>query len=234
MSSWGLDLSGLQTVPERPTGTVSVSLENNQPSYEIVSNQAYDFVAPIDAAELSERFTMLYHGSLIYRSEQSRRTLADLAAASGLPRFVDVNVRQPHFDTAWLPELLGGASWVKLNDDELSFLSGITITDEPTVEAAVNRLRDSFGAATYFVTCGARGAYAVVDNRTCFAPAPKPESFSDSVGAGDAFAAATIGGILMNRPPDQALAVAAKFASRICGIAGGTSGDHRVYEEMTI
>jgi fructokinase len=234
MSSWGMNPSGLHTIQRRPTGTVSVSLENNQPSYEIVSDQAYDFVPPVAADELGERCPLLYHGSLIFRGERSHQTLQGLIADSGLPRFVDVNVRQPHFDLDWLPELLGGASWVKLNDEELAYLSGIVIRDQSTIEAAVNRLRESFGEATYFVTCGARGAYAVDHERTWFAPAPKPETFCDSVGAGDAFAAATIGGIIMNRSPGQALAAAARFASRVCGVAGGTSGDRSIYEETQI
>jgi len=233
MSSWGMDSRGVQTIAGRPTGTVTVSIDNNQPSYEIVPDQAYDFVAPLTADQWSECTALLYHGSLIFRGERSRQTLQRLIADSGLPRFVDVNLRQPHFDLAWLPELLGGAAWVKLNDEELGYLSSIEIRDQSTVEAAVRRLRQSFGEATYFVTCGSRGAYAVDRRQTWFAPAPSPQNFRDSVGAGDAFAAATIGGIIMNRPPGQAIVTAAQFASRICGIAGGTSGDRSIYEETT-
>lgn len=235
MISWGLDLAGLQTIPDRPTGTVAVTLQDNQPSYEIVRDQAYDFIRPLDVEDLSERCSLLYHGSLVFRQQRSRETLRELIHRSGLPRFVDVNIRQPHFDREWLPDLIGGASWVKLNHEELGYLSGVPIDDsvgeaDAPIEAAVTAMHERYGPATYFVTFGSRGAYAITASEKWFSPAVSAESFSDSVGAGDAFAAATIAGILREQPPQQSLQAASRFASRICGIKGGTTHDRAVYE----
>jgi fructokinase len=232
MFQWGLDVDGLQTVAGRSTGQVKVSLVDGQPSFEIMEDQAYDFVKPPELEFSSDRFRLLYHGSLILRGDRTHVTLADVIAKSRLPRFVDINIRQPHFQRSWVAELLWGATWVKLNDAELAFLSGRDVHDQEDVEAGVRKLRDEFGDATYFVTCGAKGAYAVDRSEVHFASAPPPEVLRDTVGAGDAFASATIAGLLAGWSTAEILESGVRFASRICGITGATSMETSLYQEV--
>ncbi len=229
MVRWGLDTAGLQSIAGRSTGKVTVSLVDGQPKFEIVPDQAYDFITSSEREFSADRFALLYHGSLVLRGQQTRKSLAQVIATNRLPRFVDVNIRRPHFDTGWLAELLWRAAWVKLNDDELASLSGIEIRTQQDVENGVAKLRTQYGEATYFVTCGAKGAYAVSGSDVSFAAAPPPSSFRDSVGAGDAFASATIAGLLSGVPVPKILASAVAFASRICGITGATSDDQSLY-----
>ena len=184
MANWGMKLDGLQTNPEHQTGAVQVTLENGQPSYEIV-----------------------------------------------FPRFVDINIREPWFDAKWLPELLEGADFVKLNDEELAGITGMPCETDDDVKRAVEKVSSLYGAAVvYFITCGARGAYAITHDQTYFASAPPPESMVDTVGAGDGFAAATIDGILAGISYQQVIDRAVGFASRICGLRGATSNDESIYQ----
>jgi len=57
MSEWGMDTRGVQRDPGHPTGRVVVSIRNNEPSFEIVPEQAYDFIAgePLQALLRQER-----------------------------------------------------------------------------------------------------------------------------------------------------------------------------------
>ncbi|MGD8910729.1 MAG: PfkB family carbohydrate kinase, partial [Chromatiales bacterium] len=62
MASWGMDTGGVQSDPQHATGQVQVSLDQGEPSYDIVDAVAYDF---IEAGELDPQpCRMLYHGSL--------------------------------------------------------------------------------------------------------------------------------------------------------------------------
>ncbi len=230
MVEWGMDLRGLQVAHGQRTGTVQVTLNREQPSYDIIYPRAYDCIeTPAFAAEL-QQFAMLYCGSLAWRGERSRATITRLLTTSSLPRFVDINIREPWFDRAWLPPLLTAADYVKLNDEELSELTGLPCATAAQISAAVAQLSDQFGAAAYFVTCGAQGAYAINGSTITFAAAAPPPLMIDTVGAGDAFASAAIDGILRGLPYQQVLDRGVAFAARICGIRGATTTDKSVYQ----
>ncbi|WP_442511195.1 carbohydrate kinase family protein [Novipirellula sp. SH528] len=245
MANWGMKLDGLQTNPEHQTGAVQVSLENGQPSYEIVFPRAYDFIQCPEVNPSSgdtgntfgsrssayEEHSVFYHGTLAWRGEQTRDTLKHWIANSTASRFVDINIREPWFDAKWLPELLEGADFVKLNDEELAGITGMPCETDDDVKRAVEKVSSLYGAAVvYFITCGARGAYAITHDQTYFASAPPPESMVDTVGAGDGFAAATIDGILAGISYQQVIDRAVGFASRICGLRGATSNDESIYQ----
>lgn len=228
MESWGMATDGLQTVAGAPTGSVEVTFSGGQPSYEILDQRAYDFIeaAHVPTAECG----LLYTGSLAFRNEPSRSTIERLMSTSGLPRFVDVNIRQPWFDRGWLPILLGGARWAKLNDDELRWITGRDLTGDDELLAAARELLQIHGGQCYWITRGGDGAMAVDSaGRSAFARAPEPDPMVDTVGAGDAFAAATIAGLLQQWPLERSLRAAVGFASRVCGLRGATTRDRSHY-----
>lgn len=229
MKRWGMDQNALQILGDHPTGRVSVQIENDQPSYEIIQNQAYDFVAMPSVEVTSSDFALLYHGSLAWRSDQTRRTLRELINGNS-ERFVDINIRQPHFDVAWLDELLGGAKWIKVNDEELAFLTGVSLSGQNDIVIAVDKMRQRYGNATYFVTAGSKGAYLFGSSDILFQPATPPANIQDTVGAGDAFAAMAIEGILCGRSEQKLLKRAVEFAAKVCCIQGATSEDAALYD----
>ena len=230
MQAWGLDTSAMQLSDRWPTGKVQVALEAGQPTYEILDRQAYDDIRAVAFPVSPAGFSLLYTGSLAYRNEPSRSTIRGLLRESNLPRLVDINIRQPWFDRDWAGDLLAGAEWTKLNDDELAWLSETECNDRAQIGSAVKRLRNLYGGRRYLVTCGSVGAYAVDERgELLFAEAPSPEPFVDTVGAGDAFAAATIDGICHNRPLDETLEGAVRLASRTCTLQGATTEDRNHY-----
>ncbi|MCA9259142.1 MAG: hypothetical protein KDA61_08080 [Planctomycetales bacterium] len=225
MKSWGLSLAGVQRRADRPTGRVEVEFVAGEPRYDIVPHTAYDSLEmpsfPVDAAQ----FSLLYAGTLAWREPASRTTLRSLLELSRhVPRFIDLNVRMPWFDEDLLPVLLAGATWIKLNSDELELITKLPASTADEIASAVASLRERFGEATYLVTCGEQGAFMLPPNaEPLHASAPSPETFVDAVGAGDAFSAAMISGLLDDLAPAQALDRAVILAARTCGLRGATT-----------
>ncbi len=225
MTEHGMDTSLVQQDATRPTGTVEVSLKQGEPSYDIIAERAYDVIDPAGLPRVAPG-QLLYHGSLAARHAVSAGALWQLRATGGPAVFVDVNLRAPWWTLEQVAALLHGASWVKLNADELTLLA--PAADSP--EQRAHRLIDSNGLRAAFVTLGAEGALAVTAEGDCVRlPPPRITHFIDAVGAGDGFAAILILGLLNQWPLELTMERAQAFASAIVGQRGATSRDARFY-----
>ena len=228
MRAWGMNSNGTRVDPGHATGAVNVSFHNGEPSYEICYPRAWDFIA----APGTSATRLLYHGSLALRHEASRTAFEDLRAHSSALRFFDVNLRPPHTPLDTVREYTRDADWLKLNIHELEALverRGLTFFDAAT-EAAVEELRAAMNVANIILTGGGDGAimagpYGI--NRQM--PAPPKEHFIDAVGAGDAFSAVVIHGILRDEPRDAIIQRASHFAARACGLRGATTREKEFY-----
>lgn len=197
MTSWKLSDEAVEIKSEYPTGRVSVSDPAGEPSYEIALGQAWDYLSCAISHSDWEGFGVFYHGSLAFRSEKSRETIKELRKKSKLPVFLDLNIREPWYESFWLATLLNGVSWLKLNRDELEQVSGHSVESESQLIKQSRRLMDAYGIEHLLITDGAVGAhYFGTQSIHLFREAPKVDRFVDSVGAGDAFASVCILGIL--------------------------------------
>lgn len=205
------------------------------------------------AAHRSGHPTLFYHGSLACRDSRSRQTITTLR--DSLLRdpvrtnvFFDVNLRAPHYDHAVLDRLRRSASFIKLNLDELGQLTGTgdhasdkNFSDKYFSDGAAQRTlaagrafesdADQVPLSGLLVTLGAEGALCYTPG--CSEPlrvaSPTPETMQDPVGAGDAFAAVVMHGILTGRPFTRSLHDAVAFASKVCSLAGATCDDPLFY-----
>ncbi len=229
MQQWGMDSGHLQRDAEHPTGQVEVKIEGGQPSYTILPQQAYDFieVPPLVAAD----FSLIYQGSLITRSPVSRAALNQLCERSRLPRFMDVNLRSPWWEHAAVMEWLQQARWVKLNDEELDILLQRTLS-RSGIESAAEQLRADAGLELLVVTLGADGAWIFSDEGAQYGEPVRVEEIADTVGAGDAFSAVILLGLLSGWSVPVMLQRALQFAARICRQQGATSLDRALYDEF--
>lgn len=229
MRGWGMDVDGMQVDSAYPTGRVDIALHDGGHSFDILPGRAYDHIdthAALVAAR-SAAPALLYCGSLITRSPLSRASLAQLRAALDAPLFVDINLRAPWWDAARVEELIRAARWLKLNDEELASLRG-GADSEGAMEAQAARLRNENGIEWVILTRGDAGASCVGDIVHRGRP-PRIGPFVDSVGAGDAFSAVTILGLLRGWDMALTLARALDFAARICGQRGATQADAALY-----
>ncbi len=226
MREWGLSEAGLQTVPELGTGEVRVTIHHDEPAYDISMPRAWDAVADAGYAASG----LIYHGLLALRNETTRNSFHSLMARSSAKRFFDINLRPPHYTTARLQAEVRGADWLKLNIDELCELLGEGDIEFERAEAFVERLRNQYSVDNVLLTGGASGAMIRGSYGNALqTPAPKPDSFVDTVGAGDSFSAVAIHGILAGWPADEIVRRAGRFASKVCGLAGATTSENAFY-----
>lgn len=228
MQDWGMCLNNLQTDTQRPTGKVQVQLHNGEPRYDIVENCAYDFIQP-PAPGSPHSQGMFYHGSLALRHPVSAAALAAYKACHHGKIFVDVNLRAPWWHQNGLIRLLQEAAWVKLNAAELAELG--FAADSP--EQAMLDFRQRFELDGLIVTCGAQGALALDNQQRMHRVSPgQIETVVDTVGAGDAFAAVTLLGLLRDWPLELTLKRAQDFAGALVSQRGATVENIDFYQSF--
>ena len=229
LTAAGFDTRGIQVDPVRATGRVLVANDENEPRFTIPGNQAYDYIEKAEFPNLArDELSFLYHGSLATRKATSEAALRSLRD-SGLPTFVDVNLRAPWWTRAAVESLLGGARWAKLNGTELAELvNGPIRTQLQRAEA----VRSQFGLELVVVTYGDQGSLAVTKQLSITAQPERVPAFVDSVGAGDAFSAVLMFGIARGWSLQLALHRATSFAAAICGIRGALPEDNSIYQRF--
>ncbi|ADJ29842.1 PfkB family carbohydrate kinase [Nitrosococcus watsonii] len=234
MKKWGMDCRGIQQDPLHPTGRVEVTLQDDQPSFDILPEQAYDFIDPdLFLQQLSNQAPpLLYRGTLATRSAVSQKALAALSSAWEPPIFLDLNLRSPWWQRASVEQALHTARWVKLNDLELLMLLEHKAKTEEELVKGAQSVCQRFQLAWVLVTLGAKGAFLVTaDDKTHWVE-PQPVKVVDTVGAGDAFSAVMIQGLLQDWPLKQAIERGAAFAAAICTMRGAVTQDSQFYAEF--
>jgi len=225
MKQWGMTTRALQHDAEHPTGRVNVSITDNEPSYDIAQGSAWDFIELPDSVAKG----MFYHGSLAARSETSRTTLEKLTENPDLSLFVDVNLREPWWQKKQIYHWLEQARWVKLNQDELAEL-GFRSAD---LHQDMTRMHTHFHLDQLIVTCGEKGAIVRdTDGEFHLVKPAVSTQVVDTVGAGDAFTAMYIHGLLNHWDINTALHQAQSFASRIVGLRGATTKNMEIYKNQ--
>ncbi len=220
----GLACDFIQIVPDQPTGTAEVDLDpSGKPMFRIVRPAAYDFVR-LTSAERKRihdlRPDWIYCGTLFHTSEHVlAATMALLDETPSAKRIYDVNLRDGNWNLTTVEQLASRADVIKLSDSEAEFLDA-SLADEGeavSIRHFCERWCDQYKCRTVCVTLGERGCIVYHDRVFTEASACKVR-VADTVGAGDAFAAALVHGMgegwNMQRCAAFANAVAALVASR--------------------
>ncbi len=222
--SRGVPTDTVQVDPARPTGTVDVALtRDRQPRYTIRAGAAWDRIeADAPAMGHAASADALCFGSLAQREEPSRHSLCSLvqSARPGALRLFDVNLRAPFIDRAVIEGSLELANALKLNDQELPALAAM-FGLPPEARAAMAGLADRFGLSLVALTRGPDGSLLFADGTWSDHPGV-PAQVIDTVGAGDAFTAALVVGLLAGRSLDAINRRANEVAAFVCSRAGGT------------
>ena len=222
MNNAGLSVANVQKDGSRATGYVKVEVDDGEPSYSIGEHVAYDAITP---PQLASSCNLLYHGTLALRCPQSAQALETLRGSADIV-FMDVNLRDPFWDKETTLNLAKKADWLKINADEFRILA-----DSEYTEDAANNLLHNLELQGLLITLGGRGACVYSNDQSqCATVIPKhQDNIVDTVGAGDAFSAVFILGLLQNWPMQAIIARAQSFASHIITIPGATSTDPDFY-----
>lgn len=237
---FAMPTTGVQHDETLPTGSVNVVMENGSHRFEIGPDQAWDAIDTATACTAIEQAqpALVYFGSLAQRASASREAIRASLAATNAVRFLDLNLRDGPDNERLARESVALAHVLKLNEDELARVLGWLVGAElasaawgtPTHRAGIAELCRRFPLRRLIVTRGERG-YAAFDSRgQCIAEGLPPRvAVTDTVGAGDAFTAVCMLGILHAWPIEAALQRAGEFATAVCTLAGAVSPEADFY-----
>ena len=220
IESQGVEAAWVQTSSRHPTGTALVELKGASPTFEIARPAAYDDLG-MDPETLSGIVRAsppaIAIGTLAQQSPQTRAvTVAVLGACPNAIRFYDANLRDG-WDGNLVDDLLESSTVIKLNEDEARDIANLLGLSARDPREFIGDLANQTGARAVCMTRGAEGAVLLLDGQVVegLPPAVTPV---DTVGAGDAFAAALLDGILSEDDPGsilrRALALGALVATR--------------------
>ena len=203
------------------------------PAFHILAPAAYDFIdlREIISRKVTARADFIYFGSLAQRSahgfEQIKRLLGGCPITTRC--FCDINLRAPFDRTEVITHCLQQADILKLNDEELLTIAR-RLNFGRTTKEIIQQLTDTYKIETLALTRAEKGSTVFHMGRRYDSPTPPAVAVRDTVGAGDAFAAALFAGIVHSRPMPEVLAAATDFAAYICGQPGAIPDDTKVYD----
>ena len=237
-----LNLSGVQTTALLPTGTVSVTLdEEGRPKYLINSPVAWDAISTTaNLVALAASATVLYFGTLAQRDERSRSSMRSLVetAAPDCIRICDLNLRLPFCTEEVLRWSIAHADVLKVSDEELSEvgkmlgnavisrgLAGAVNPESSLSEAAkacaLELLKITPECKLVAITLGPHGSL-LMNREGSFRHHGYPVKVVDTIGAGDAFTAGLMHAYLQGATLEGISAVANRCGSFVASQSGAT------------
>ena len=176
--------------------------------------------------------TSVFHFGTLSLTDEPARSATQKAVAYARERgkliTCDPNLRKPLWRTEeeareQLLWALGQADVVKISDDEIDFLFGLT------PEEGAARIVEEFGAKLVFATCGPKGCFFKNRNAEGRVPAMTGIRVIDTTGAGDIFGGSAVWGLLQaGRAPEdldgEELRRIVRFACTSAGLSCTRSG----------
>ena len=214
----GVDTSYVQRDHSRPTALfLKIRREgSSEPRYYRTGSAASELAVGDAPPEALAGIELVHLTGITMALSPSARTfcvdLARWAHEAGIKVVFDPNFRgdlwaRPKDAAAAFAEVLPLADWVLCGESEAKLLG---YGADP--EAAATALRAA-GATGAVVRSGRDGALLAVDGRRTLSPPPRLVDVVDEIGAGDAFAAGFIFGLLDGRDPEAALGCAHGLAA---------------------
>jgi fructokinase len=226
MAEFGLASSHVLVVSEQPTGVALIRMAaDGEPTYDIPRPAAFDLLDTRDAAFDDLRnsgIDWLYFGSLLQTSNSIEQFTTRLAQSLHSTRcFYDMNLRTGHWNLALVQRLSALTTVMKLNQHEAETLFSLT-HPEGTVYLLPEfclEWSQTYEIDTLCITLGAQGCAVYRAGELQYFPS-SPVVVQDTVGAGDAFAAAFLHGYQLEWPVERA----ARFANAVGGIVASGVG----------
>ena len=218
-----VDVSALQ-ITGAATGTVTVQLDDSgQALFNISDNVAWDRIVWSEKwRDLAANADAICFGSLAQRGDISRQTIQKfiIAAPASSLKVFDMNLRAPFYAPDTLIQSLELANVLKLNDQELCVIANILALSGETIDI-LKSLQDDYQISSIALTQGAAGAMLLRHSEAVRVPSV-PTTVVDTVGAGDAFTAALMIGLLNEQPLKEIAHFATGVSSYVCSQRGAT------------
>lgn len=219
-----LPLETVQVDPIQPTGTVAVTLNaKGVPQYAFADNAAWEHLAATDSALTAvSGANAICFGTLGQRNPVARKSIQQLVAAAPADalRVFDINLRLDFYSRELIEQSMRLSNVLKLNDEELMVLTDM-FSLQGNVRERIEWFVRTFGLKAVVLTSGSLGSLIYQEGRWSEMP-PQPVRVVDTVGAGDAFAAALTLGFLKDMDLGEVHSIAAEIARYVCSQPGAT------------
>jgi fructokinase len=201
-----------------PTGTVDVTLDaHGIPNYIIHEDVAWDFITLTDALlETVKQADAVCFGSLAQRNVVSRKTILALleACKPSCLKVFDINIRQHFYTREVIEASLQRSNILKLNEDELPEVCRL-LDIKGIRSERLQQLIARYHLRLIAYTLGSRGSYLVTPEEESYLLTPQV-AVKDTVGAGDAFTAAMLTGLLRKKSLHEIHRKAVKISAFVC------------------
>ena len=212
----------VQRVPGMVTGRVMVFLINDQPSYRITKDVAYDHIdeSKLQIARITE-YDAFYFGTLSQRSEKTRQALYHILKNQRFKHvFYDVNLRKECYTMENVRESLKYCTILKLNDEELTECSKLLFGKQQDVKDFVIKIQSEFNnVKIILITYGDQGCTLITDKEYYDVPGNAIE-LKDAVGAGDAFCAGFLTTYMRTNDPRKSVRIGNLIGSYVASENG--------------
>ncbi len=223
LSGQGLLTDHVKVHRSHPTGTVKVVLDPAAvPVFTIQENVAWDYLEPYsDLQAIAREASAVCFGSLAFRSAMNRDTINWFLnqVRPDCLRVLDINLRPPFYSKDLVNSLLGLADVLKANEEELNIIGSMFSPSLSDETKALERLLRNYGMKLVALTKGRKGSRLITADGESYHPGFTVDVV-DTVGAGDAFTAALVDGLLSGESLDEINERANRLASLVCARKG--------------
>ena len=206
LDQWQLSANYCAVSAIYPTSTVNVQLlKNGEVQYKITENVAWDFIEYDDglAGKIKEADAFIF-GTLAARNPYTRTTLLRYLKHAKWA-VLDLNLRPPYTDKEIVLLLIQSCHSLKLNRSELEFITAFLNKGPQTETDSIALIFSAFGNIKEIIlTKGEKGA-AYYNRKEQLSIDGLTVPVIDTVGSGDSFLAAFVGGRLEGKANDQLL-----------------------------
>ena len=222
----GVDATWVQTRAGLVTGAARATIDAfGSPTFTLARPAAFDDLDLDDESvhEIAAASPAAFvFGTLAQQSPTVRSATKRLMeVCPDAIRLYDVNLRDGGWDVPLVDSLLDGATIVKMNEDEAEVVAGARGLLADDRREFMRALALATGARAICITRGARGAELLIDGALVGGTPPAVDVI-DSVGAGDAFAAGLLDGILAGIDPVAILRRSIAMGAIVTARAGAT------------
>ncbi len=221
LKAHGVDTAAVRRSAEHGTsGTLIINVEREDRRFIHTPGANGALRAADIPLELVRSARVLYLGGYLMMPSMRHEQVAELLAAAraaGVATVLDVVLPRSSEDLTGFDEVLAQTDVFLPNRDEAKAMTGL---DDPLEQADKFR---AAGARTVVITCGDEGAVLVGENERLWSGI-YPTDFVGGTGAGDAFDAGYIAGMLAGASPRECLQWGSALGASCVRAIGATDG----------
>lgn len=236
LKSHDFDIGDIQVDTAHKTGIVDIQTKpDSDHRFAIATDTAYDHIEYNSHIKnlVNDPPELIYFGTLIQRSQNNFSLIKKISELK--PKrtkwFCDINLRPGCYNEKIIKAALQTADILKLNHEELFKIMG-SCNDSLAYKAMADQIMKAHDLNIVILTLGSHGSQWFTPDQHYKNLPMAMNRITDTVGAGDAYAAMSAAGLLHKIPIEKTICLAEEFAAHICGIKGALPENTMIYQQF--